>query len=345
MGNLSAMEPAGPAAVLERAGQIADEVLFPAAMAAEAAGQLPAGQLDLLAAEGFYGMAGPPSAGGLGLDLPAACRVIEVLAGGCLSTAFVWLQHHGAVRAVLAAAGPDGDRLRRRWLARLCRGEVRAGIALGGAVPGPPQLRARRDPGGWRLDGTSAWVTGWGLIDVVHAAARDDQGNVVTALLPAQPGPALSAEPLPMVAVMPSRTVQLRFDGLFAPGEAVTSVTPHAQWQQRDALGLRPNGSLSLGVAARCCALLGRSPLDAELAARRDKLDAAPPAAMPAARAAAAELAMRAAAGLVAAAGSRSVLTSGHPQRLAREALFLLVFGSRPAIKSELVSRLTGARA
>jgi len=31
-----------------------------------------------------------------------------------------------------------------------------------------------------------------------------------------------------------------------------------------------------------------------------------------------------------------------HPQRLAREALFLLVFGSRPAIKERLVGRLTG---
>jgi hypothetical protein len=29
-----------------------------------------------------------------------------------------------------------------------------------------------------------------------------------------------------------------------------------------------------------------------------------------------------------------------HAQRLAREALFLPVFGSRPAIKSELVARL-----
>ncbi len=146
------MDLTGPAAVLERARQIADEVLFPAAMAAEAAGQVPAAQLDLLAAEGFYGMAGPPQAGGLGLDLPVACRVIEALASGCLSTAFVWLQHHGAVRAVQAAAGPDGDRLRERWLARLCRGEARAGIALGGAVPGPPQLTARRAPGGcgWR---------------------------------------------------------------------------------------------------------------------------------------------------------------------------------------------------
>src|ERR1035438_745219 len=50
------------------------------------------------------------------------------------------------------------------------------------------------------------------------------------------------------------------------------------------------------------------------------------PQTMPAARAAAAELAMRAASALVVANGSRSILTDADPQRLAREAIFLLVF-------------------
>jgi len=38
--------------------------------------------------------------------------------------------------------------------------------------------------------------------------------------------------------------------------------------------------------------------------------------------------------------GSRSVLADHHAQRLYREAGFLLVFGSRPAIKQELLNRL-----
>ena len=43
-------------------------------------------------------------------------------------------------------------------------------------------------------------------------------------------------------------------------------------------------------------------------------------------------------------AGSRGILAGEHPQRLAREALFLLVFGSRPAIKDRRVARLTGSQ-
>jgi hypothetical protein len=58
------------------------------------------------------------------------------------------------------------------------------------------------------------------------------------------------------------------------------------------------------------------------------------------ARAAASELALRAAAALAVRDGSRAVTVDQHAQRLAREAVFLLVFGSRPRIKSALLERL-----
>ncbi len=331
----------GSAAIIEQAGQLAGQLLFPAAMDVDASDRVPAGHLDALAAAGFYGLPGPPGHGGMGADLALTCSVIEILAGGCLATTFVWLQHHSAVRA--AAAAPAGS-AGAAWLGPLCRGERRAGVALAGVLPGPPLLRARRAAGGYVLDGTAPWVTGWGMIDTLYVTARDEQDNVVAVLLPVPEGPAVTAEPLRMVAVTASSTVQLRFDGLFVPADRVTSVAPHREWLGRDPDRLRPNGSLALGVAARCCSMIGPSPLDGELAARRAALDTAPPQAMPAARAGASELAMRAAAALVTVQGSRAILAGQHAQRLAREALFLLVFASRPAIKENLSRRLTAAR-
>ena len=344
----------------DQARRIAADVLFPAAMDTDAGDRVPAGHLDLLAAEGFYGMAGPAEAAA-GIDAAAAGRIIEILAGGCLATTFVWLQHHRAVRAASAAGGP----LREEWLGPLCRGIRRCGIALGGGLPGPPLLRARPAAGGYRLDGISPWVTGWGLVDTFYVAARDERDNVVTAFVPATPvppaepgppakpggpprpaepgGPTLSAELLRMVAVNASRTALIRFDGHFVPAGRVIATVPHRDWLARDAMHLRGNGSLALGVAGRCCELIGASPLDGELARRRAALDAASPAQMPAARAGASELAMRAAAALVTVQGSRAILAGQHAQRLAREALFLLVFGSRPAIKERLAGRLTTA--
>jgi alkylation response protein AidB-like acyl-CoA dehydrogenase len=161
-----------PAQVLARAEVLAADVFAPAAMAVEASQQIPPGHLDRLAAEGLYGLAGPREAGGLDLPPPMAGRVIETLAGACLSTTFVWLQQHSVVRAV-ARTGTPG--LRDSLLGPLCRGERRAGIALGGTLPGPPRLRAQALPGGYRLDGSSPWVTGWGLIDTLYVAGRDAQ--------------------------------------------------------------------------------------------------------------------------------------------------------------------------
>lgn len=324
------------AAVIELAKQIAEEVLFPAAMDVETSGVIPPGHLDLLAAMGFYGITGPREYGGLGLGRDAAYRVIEILAGGCLSTAFVLLQHHGAVRAIAENADQD---VRETWLRPLCAGERRAGLALAGAMPGPPALRAHPARDGYVFEGTSPWVTGWGLIDTLHAAARDSDDNVVWALLDVDATGALSVEPLEMVAVMASQTVQANFQNYGVPADRVTAAMPLRDWQARDAAGLRSNGSLALGVAGRCCALIGPSPLDRELARAREALDVAAVQNLPAARAAAAEFAWRAAAALVVATGSRSILASSHAQRLAREAMFLLVFATRPAIK-EQVSRL-----
>jgi alkylation response protein AidB-like acyl-CoA dehydrogenase len=230
----------------------------------------------------------------------------------------------------------------------MCRGEVRAGLALGGLRPGPATLRARAVPGGYELTGEAPWVTGWGLVDVIHTAARLDDDTIVWALVDARPSATLTAEPLELVAVTASLTATLHFDGHPVPAERVTGTLPYAEWPARDAAGLRLNGSLALGVADRCRRLLADPGLAASLArdvdAARSALDAASPAYLPVARAGASELALRAAATLLTAVGARAILAGETPQRLLREASFLLVFGSRPQIRADLLRRVSRAR-
>jgi alkylation response protein AidB-like acyl-CoA dehydrogenase len=326
--------------VPERARRIADEVLFPAALAVDRSGEIPRGHLDRLAEAGLYGVAGPAEAGGLELGFPEFCAVVEALAGGCLTTAFVWVQHHGLVRAV--AGGPA--ELRAEWLAPLCRGERRGGIALTGAMPGPARLRARpAEGGGWLLSGTAPWVTGWGGLDALLVVARGPDETLVSVLLDAAERPGLVARRQRLVAVDASATVELEFTDVPVDAGRVLAVEPY-QPNYAGAV-LRVNGSLALGVIARCCRLIGPSPLDAQLADRRRALDDALADAtadrMLAARAAAADLALRAAAATVVHAGSRSLLTDQHPQRLAREATFLLVFATRPPIRTALLTHLS----
>jgi hypothetical protein len=253
------MTPVGPADPVGRgdpvgvAERLADEVLFPLAAEIERAGVVPVGVFDRLAAAGFYGLRGPVEAGGMDATAADQARVIEAFAGGAPAAAFVWLQHQGVVATVAASGNAE---LRQRWLGPLCRGERRAGVALGGALPGPPRLRARPVPGGVRLAGESPWLTGWRYLDTVQVLARDPDDTLLRVMIDARAGPALRVTPMRLAAV-----------------------------------------------------------------------DAA-------------ELATRAAATLATATGADAVLAGGHAERLVREAMFLLVFGSRPAIRQALLDEL-----
>jgi alkylation response protein AidB-like acyl-CoA dehydrogenase len=312
--------------VVERAQQIADEVLFPAALATDAADVVPQELLDALADAGLYGTA-------LDVDFPAICAVQEALASGCLTTAFLWAQHVGLLHTLAVSRNEE---LQGRWLERLARGEVRAGLALGGVLP-QPTLHARADRDGWLLDGTSPFVSGWGRIDVVHTAARVG-AEVVWLIVDAQESPELQVERLRLAALDATATVRASFDGLAVPGDRVTGRHPAGGTTPPEVL--RMHAALALGVASRCCRLLGATPLDDELTACRAELDRLDPATILRARGAAGELAVRAAAALSVAQGSRSLLAADHAQRLAREALFTLVYALRPGSKEALLAQL-----
>jgi alkylation response protein AidB-like acyl-CoA dehydrogenase len=333
--------------LLDEARRIADEVLFPAAAAVDRSESVPAEQLELLASAGLYGAAAPASVGGADLALPEFALLVEVLAGGSLATAFVWAQHHGLVRT-LAGLPPSAPV--RSWLPALAAGRCKAGAAYGGLLPGTPRLRAAPNPaGGWLLSGESPWVSGWGLVDVLHVAARTPDDDVVWQIVDAVERPGVRATRLRTVAADAASTVRLEFAGLPVPAGRQTLIEPYSA-PAVTGPPLRTNGSLALGVAGRCLALIGlgqpADELRAELASCRAALDAAVPSddpdAMPSARAAASVLAVRAAAALTVHSGSAAALAGSDAERLTREALFLLVFGSRPQIRAALLDRLAG---
>ena len=307
---------------VETAQQLADEVLFPAALATDAS-IVPVTSLNALAAAGLYGSE-------LSDDLEATCAVLEALAGGCLSTAFVWMQHLGVVRAAMFS---EHAHVREEWVAPLERGERRGGLALGGALPGPPLLRARETDGGWLLDGSSPWLSGWGLIDVVHTGARTDDERLVWFFVDARQSGTLRVELQQLMALRATATVRADLTAHFVPEERVVSIAPYGAGTTPPEV-LRIHASLPLGVAARAGRLLGPTPLDAEIAACRARLAELDPDRIAADRSTAA---------LMAATGSRSILLDAQPQRLAREALFASVYALRPASRQALLQRLGAA--
>ncbi len=320
--------------IVQAAQQLADSLLFPTALETDAAPLIPRSHLDALAEAGLFALSGPPEYGGV--NTPTLCSVIEALAGGCLATTFVWIQHNTPVRSLTASSNQE---LRSRWLEPLCRGERHAGIAFGGLRAGRAQATARRVDGGWLLNGDLPFVTGWGLVDVLMVAARtEDDARVISGFVAAQTSRSVSVEPLRLIAANSTGTVRLSLRDCFVPDADVISDAPYRAPPDYDGGG-RNNGSLSLGVARRCLRLIGSSPLDAELEACRRTLDAASETEMASARAAASAFALRAAGALIAAHGSRSIFLDDQAQRLYRETAFLLVFGSRTAIRDSLLQR------
>lgn len=321
---------------VDRAQRFADDVLFPAATGVERGEVDVAGQLDRLADAGFYGVAAPRTFGGVGPDgASIVADVIARLAGGCLTTTFVWLQHLAPLMAV-AALGGDEDRT--GWLRPLAGGQVRAGLAMSR----PDLIHVRPVSGGYRLTGESPWVTGWGLIGVLLVGAVDDHGLLHVFVLDAADTEGLVAHETRLMAVQPSRTVSLTFTDHFVPAARLGHTQPLASYAASQATGVVMNGFLALGVAGRCARLIGdAADLDADIAQARLQLLMAAPEEVPEARAASSLLAARAAARLVVHTGSSSVLADEPAGRLYRESGFLLVFGQRPAIRQALLSRLS----
>lgn len=322
--------------VAATARRLADELLFPASLDTDAAPMVPVGILDELAAAGLYGMFAAPEVGGLGLERNAGETALEILASGCLTTTFVLAQHLATAALVSRLSGPLRDELG----PPLAAGTVRSGIAFSHLRhPDPPRLTARRVSSGYVLEGSAPLVSGWGLVDVVHIAARTGS-DVTWLLVDAKPAATLQVHKLELAAVNASSTVALELIGHPVPAERVTLVEPLGEWTARDAASLRTNGFLALGVAGRALRLLGPSELDVSLELRRHRLVAAAEAVLPEERAAVSLFALRATASLIASTGGRSMVTSSHAQRLGREALFLLVQGQTPAIRSAELRQL-----
>ncbi len=326
---------AEPTIVVEIAEEIAGQTLLPAASATDRAELLPRANLDVLAEAGLYGLFGPVELGGWAADLVTAAAVVERVASGCLTTTLVWLQHHGIVGNLVAGAAP----LRDEWLADLCSGRRRSGIVFTGLLPGPSSLTAVPADDGWILRGRAPWVSGWGRIDTLQVAARGPGDTVVTVALGDLSHPGLTAQRHHLAVLDASGTVQLHFDDVRVDAGHVLGVAPHRPGET-NALSLRLNGSLALGVARRCCRLIGPSALDDQLDEVRSRLDTACDDDIAEARAAASAFAHKAATTLLVHTGSRSIELDDNAQRLAREAMFLMVFGSRPAIRSALLQMI-----
>ncbi len=343
------LSPAGQNAVAA-AQRVADEVLFPSAEEVDRSDRIPERGLAALADAGLFGLLGPVSHGGLDLDARTARRAMAAVGSGCGATFFVWVQHHGVVRALRTS--PNGA-LVEAHLADLCAGRILAGTAFAHVRrSGRPAISATRIDGGWRLDGHAPWATSWGAADWFSIAAESSDGKLVWSLVPGAGAHGVSATALALPVFGATATVALRFDGCVVSDDQVIAVEAAERWRRGDRRHAALGQPAVLGVAERAGRLLAdegdpdavraadglavelgvRWGVDDDLAdalANGDDDDLAGVTDVIAAasdhRAACLDLARRSTTALLAAVGGRGMDLSHPAQRLAREADFYVI--------------------
>ena len=342
------------------ARDLADRVLRPQATRADTEG-VERAVVDQLGRAGLLGLGGPRGYGGA--DAPAAVRreVNELLAGADGSTWFVTTQHS---MPLLTLGRSDNVALKERHLHGMCTGALLSGVAFAHLRrPGAPAVSALRAPDGWRFDGAVGWATSWGLADLLLLGGLSPDGEVVLALLPAVPQPGLTASPpMRLAAMQGTATVQLTLAGLQVADADVAQVTPAAPWLEADRLTTANVTPAVYGLVHEVVRRLAETAerrhdrTAAELADRLGEegaelrraayalIDHVPAQDQVedrlALRAAALELAVRAATALVTATGGGAMSLEAAPQRLAREALFYLVQAQTPPVREATLRRL-----
>jgi acyl-CoA dehydrogenase len=126
---------------------------------------------------GLMGVLIPREYGGAGLDALAFAVVIEELAQACASTAVIVDVHTSVGTEPILLFGDEEQK--RRWLPRLATGEILGAFALtepaSGSDAASLKTTARRNGGGYVLNGTKVFITNIGRAGLYVVFARTGQ--------------------------------------------------------------------------------------------------------------------------------------------------------------------------
>lgn len=351
--------------ILREARRLADDVFRPNAEIADQGtidGQV-GHNVRALADAGYFGLGIPIERGGMGADDATRREYTELMASACGVTAFVQQQLHAGGGFV---GGGRSEELKREMLPRFARGETLCGVAFSHLRrPGPPMVTAEPCPGGYKINGTAPWVTGWSLLDAFILGATLPDGSHLFAYVPkaGNEDTMHSGPQIPLVVMNASDTVEVTFTNLFLPDTFVLSERPAEALRRGDFCGITGHVFLPLGCARgsvhylRAQAEKRHKEGFAEAAdAFTREIDACRHEALTwsgacadladykdhalRARATAIVLAVRAAHATVVATGGSAHLLTQPPQRLLREAIFYTTTAQTSDVRSATLDLL-----
>jgi len=322
-------------------------ILAAQAEKADQSTEWPALSLETVQTAGALHWSLPGPFGGCGQSASELLAAHERIATACLTTAFILSQREAAIRHLTKAPA----HLQQRFLPQLVAGGY-ASVGLSQLTTSRQHrghaLRATATATGYRLDGEIPWVTGADqAVVIIIGATLEDSSQILVALPPDQAGLRIDP-PMPLSALAGSRTAMMKCNGVSVEHELLL-IQPKDRVLGPVGGGGLETTNLALGLAVAALDLIQQeATVRPDLAAVVDQLESAtvdlrarvhalavtPDSdAIHAARVDGTRLALQATqTALLAAKGAGFV----HPHaagRLARQALFFLVWSCpRPVV-------------
>ena len=241
-------------------GEFARAELEPAAAGAEERAEFPRKAIRQLGELGMLGMPYPVELGGAGQPYETYLQALEEVAAA-------WFSVGVGVSVHIMSAWPLAHRGSAEQRNRLLPGVI-GGETLGGYALSEPQAgsdisriatRAERIDGGWRLNGTKAWITHGGYADhyTLFARTGDEGSRGLSCFLVQGDAPGLSAAPPEKkMGMTASPTAMISLDDVVIGEEMIIGEPGDGA---KIALGALDSGRL--GIAA-CATGLAQAALD-----------------------------------------------------------------------------------
>lgn len=208
-------------AIRDAAREFAVEQIEPGAMARDHSGEFPKELIAELGEMGFMGMVVPEQYGGAGVDYMSYILALEEIARVDASIAVTMSVNNSVACGPVLAFGTEAQKL--KYLKPMASGEVIGGFMLtepdAGSDPGAMTTKATKVDGGWKLNGSKAWITNGvvGKYFVTMAVTHPELGKkgISAFVLDAdQPGVIMS-KPEEKMGLRSSKTVMVTLEDAF----------------------------------------------------------------------------------------------------------------------------------
>lgn len=180
--------------------------------------RIPSELIKKIADVGFFGTAFPDEYGGGGFGKIGYCIMMEEIARGCSSTAAMVGAHQSIGTNAIFVGG--SEELKKKYLSRLCSGEMIASFALTEPEAGSDtfnlRTEAKRKNDKWILNGSKVWITNAGIANLISVFARTEKGITAFAVEADSPG-IIIGQPEKKLGIKGSVTNSITFENVEVP--------------------------------------------------------------------------------------------------------------------------------